>query len=244
MNITCYVVDDESSAINILVEYILKTPGLELMGFSQSPLKALDQITIHEAPMLTFIDVDMVQLSGLDLAGMINSYTVVVFTTAFPQFALDAFDREAFDYLLKPINYERFLKCIQRVKKAGFKQLRANQLFHENFFNIKSDVKGRIIKIKFSEVVYIEGAQNYIIIYTTEGKHMTYLTMNEIEQQLPRGRFPRVHRSFLINIDFVKVIEHRRVKLNKGFHISLVNVYKEPFLKTMETHLIKTKRLH
>lgn len=172
MMISCYIIDDESEAIGLLKEYIEKTPGLELVGSSQDPVKALDEITGPLAPDITFMDVDMRQLSGMELAGMVNLYTTIVFTTGFTEYALQAFEKEAFDYLLKPINYERFLKCIQRVKRKMHRPVSAAGL-EEDFFNIKSEIKGRMVKIRFEEVIYVEGAVNYIQIHTTGSKHMT-----------------------------------------------------------------------
>ena len=241
MIISCYVVDDEASAIALLTDYVRRTPGLELVGTSLNPLNSIDELTSATAPDITFIDVDMRQLSGLELAGMINLYTTVVFTTAFPEYALQAFEKEAFDYLLKPINYERFAKCIQRAKRK--KKLAAQEHpIREDFFNIKSEVKGRMVKIKFDEVIYIEGAVNYIQIHTTEGKHLTYLTMKEIERHLPKPLFARIHRSFMINVNFVKVIERSQVRLDNGESLSMGDYYKDRFLGMMDEHLVKTNR--
>jgi DNA-binding LytR/AlgR family response regulator len=241
MNISCYVVDDEAGAIALLTEYIGRTPGLELVGSSLNPLTALDELTSANAPDITFIDVDMRQLSGLELAGLVNLYTTVVFTTAFPEYALQAFEKEAFDYLLKPINYERFAKCIQHAKRK--KKLTAeNHSIREDFFTIKSEVKGRMVKVKFDEVIYIEGAVNYIQIHTTGGKHMTYLTMKEIERHLPKPLFARIHRSFMINVNFVKVIERSQVRLENGEALIMGDYYKERFLDLMDEHLVKTDR--
>jgi DNA-binding LytR/AlgR family response regulator len=238
MNMTCYVIDDESDAIALLKAYIERTPGLELAGSSLNPVEALDTLTGRDAPDLTFIDIDMRQLSGLELAGMVNLYTSVVFTTAFPQYALQAFEQEAFDYLLKPINYHRFLKCIQRAKR----RMKSQQVVQDDYFNIKSETKGRMFKIKFEEVIYIEGAVNYIQIHTPEGKHMTYLTMKEIEHHLPRQVFVRVHRSFIVNVNFIRVVEQARVRLENKEYITLGDHYKERFLEMMEDHLVKTSR--
>jgi DNA-binding LytR/AlgR family response regulator len=242
MTINCYVIDDESAAIALLKEYIGQTPGLELVGCNQNPLDALDILTGKDAPDLTFIDIDMRQLSGLELAGMVNLYTSVVFTTAFPQYALQAFEKEAFDYLLKPINYERFLKCIQRTKRRMKLQHAFELPPNDGFFNIKSETKGRMLKIRFEEVMYIEGADNYILIHTTEGKHLTYLTMKEIGQHLPRQVFVRIHHSFIVNIHFVKVIEQARVQLQNKVYLSMGTHYKSSFLELMEEHLVKDSR--
>jgi len=242
MTISCYVIDDESDAIALLKEYIERTPGLELTGASSNPLLAIDEITGRHAPGITFIDVDMRQLSGLELAGMVNLYTTVVFTTAFPQFALQAFEKEAFDYLLKPISYERFVKCIQRAKRKMHQLNTQEYSFRDDFFNIKSEIKGRMVKIKFEDVVFVEGAANYIQIHTTEEKHITYLTMKEIEHHLPRQVFARVHRSFIVNINFVKIIERNQLKLTNGVYLTMGDYYKQGFLELMDARLVKTNR--
>ena len=242
MNISCYVVDDEPGAIALLKEYIERTPGLELLGTSINPLTALNELTSAHAPDITFIDVDMRQLSGLELAGMVNLYTIVVFTTAFPEYAVQAFEKEAFDYLLKPITYERFAKCILHVKRKKKQAEKNDHPIREDFFNIKSEVKGRMVKIKFDEVIYIEGAVNYIQIHTMEGKHMTYLTMKEIERHLPKPLFARIHRSFMINVNFVKVIERSQVRLENGESLIMGDYYKKRFLDLMDEHLVKTDR--
>lgn len=242
MSISCYVIDDESGAIALLTEYIERTPGLELAGTSLNPLTALDELTSENAPDITFIDVDMRQLSGLDLAGMVNLYTTVVFTTAFPEYAVQAFEKEAFDYLLKPINYDRFVKCIQRAKRKMTRQAKSDYPIREDFFNVKSEIKGRMVKVKFDEVIYIEGAVNYIQIHTTAGKHMTYLTMKEIEHHLPKPLFARIHRSFIVNVNFVKIIERSQIKLENGESLIMGDYYKQRFLDLMDAHLVKTDR--
>jgi DNA-binding LytR/AlgR family response regulator len=242
MIISCYVIDDESGAIALLKEYIERTPGLELVGNSLNPLTALNELTSENAPDIAFIDVDMRLLSGLELAGMVNLYTTVVFTTAFPEYALQAFEKEAFDYLLKPINYDRFVKCIQRAKRKMTRQIKSDYPIREDFFNIKSEIKGRMVKIKFDEVIYIEGAVNYIQIHTTEGKHMTYLTMKEIEHHLPKPLFARIHRSFIVNVNFVKIIERSQIRLENGESLIMGDYYKQRFLDLMDAHLVKTSR--
>lgn len=242
MNFNCYVIDDEPDAIALLKEYIEMTPGLNLIGSSQNPIEALPLLTGENAPDITFIDVDMRQLSGLELAGMINLYTTVVFTTAFPEYALQAFDREAFDFLLKPINYERFAKCIQKARRKINSPSKIRTTTQDDFFTIKSEVKGRLVKLKFDEVIYIEGSANYIQIYTVEGKHTTYLTIKEIERHLPQPIFARIHRSFIVNVNFVKVIERAQIRLQNGESLMMGDHYKQAFLNRMDGKLIKTDR--
>jgi DNA-binding LytR/AlgR family response regulator len=237
MNIRCYVIDDETDAIQLLKKYIQRTPGLELAGFSKDPLMALSELTVESAPELTFIDVDMRQLSGLQLAEMVNAYTSVIFTTAHPQYAIQAFQKEAWDYLLKPIEYEQFLWSIQRARKRLAKEA-LYLMPQQDFFNIKSEIKGRMIKIRNEEVMYIESAQNYIHVHTTSGKHTTYATITDMEENLPADIFVRIHRSFIVNIGFVKIIERNRIKLDDGKELALGDHYKKRFLQRMDDRLL------
>ncbi|WPU94794.1 LytTR family DNA-binding domain-containing protein [Mucilaginibacter sabulilitoris] len=241
MIFTCYIVEDDPDSLELIKGYIEQTPILKLIGASINPLEALDVLTGVTAPDLTFLDIDMRPLTGLELAGMVNLYTSVIFTTAFPEYALQAFDNEAFDFLLKPINYERFLKSIQRAKRK-IKRKAVDNASNEGFFTIKSEIKGRMIKVRFDEVIYIEGAVNYIQIFTTEGKHMTYLTMREIERHLPSDIFARIHRSFIINVSFVKIIERAQVRMQSGESLIMGDHYKQKFLNLMDQHLVKSKR--
>lgn len=236
--IRCYVIDDEPDAVALLCNYINETPGLELIGSAENPLESLDFLTGPEAPELTFMDIDMRQLSGLELAGLVNLYTTIVFTTAHPQFALQAFENEAFDYLLKPIDYSRFLKSVQRVKRKWHRLNTCTDAVNTGFFNIKSEIKGRMVKIQFNEVVYIEGAANYIQVYTIAGKHMTYLTLTEIMQRLPKQMFSRVHRSFIVNISYVRIIERNQLRMENGQFLPMGDHYKQEFLDQMDEHLL------
>jgi len=240
--IRCYIIDDESAAIELLKDYIAKTPNLLLVGSSQNPLTALDEITGPDAPDITFIDIDMRQLSGLELAGMINLYTTVIFTTAFPQYALQAFEKEGFDYLLKPITYTRFIGCIQHYKRKQRKGSVSRMLSTDDFLNIQSGVKGRMLKVQLNDILYIEGAVNYIKIITAKEHHVTYLTLKDIEKYLPLTFFARVHRSFIINIRYVKIIERNRLKLANDIEIMMGSYYKQRFLDIMDDYMVKTSR--
>ena len=160
--ITCYIVDDEAHAIQILTRYVEQTPRLALVGSADNPLQALQAISSGQvSPQLVFVDVDMPQLSGIELADLLSPFSRVVLTTAFEEFALQAFDKNAVDYLLKPITYERFLRTVQRVQPAppvGTAQQ------GEDYFFIKGDIKGRVTRLDLKDVLYVEALQNYIRI--------------------------------------------------------------------------------
>lgn len=239
--ITCYIVDDEAHAIQVLARYVEQTPGLSLVGSEENPLLALHTIRSGQvSPQLVFVDVDMPQLSGIELAGLLNPYSRVVFTTAYEEFALQAFDQNAVDYLLKPITYERFLKAVQRLQDSPPS---GNRQWQEECFFIKGNLKGTFTRIALKDVLYIEAMQNYIRIHTVEGIHMTYLTMKEMEDYLPKESFVRVHKSFIVQASFVKGVEGNQIILDNRATLPLGATYREAFLAEVNARLWKSKRL-
>jgi DNA-binding LytR/AlgR family response regulator len=239
--LTCFIVDDEYHAIEALTDIILNTPGLELIGSTDNPLNALEMINTQKVPDLTFVDIDMPQLSGIELAGLINMHSTVIFTTAYSNFSLEAYENQGFDYLLKPITYERFLKCINR-----FKTLRSNFVTPQatnDYFYVKSEVKGKMIRIKCESLCYIEAALNYVIMHMVDGKqHMTYLTMSELSTQLPEDQFLRIHKSFIVNKDKIKAVSGSNIFMDERTILTLGKAYKDDFYENLNKKLIKTKR--
>jgi DNA-binding LytR/AlgR family response regulator len=243
--IHCFVVDDEAHAMEVLTRYIRKTPGLELAGAEENPLVALDHITNSQvAPGIAFVDVDMPQLSGMDLAELIPAGTEVIFTTAFPDYALQAFEKNAMDYLLKPITYERFLKAVGKVKeKLALKTCTAGKQEEADYIFVKGDMKGKVVRILLADILYIEALQNYIKIYTTKGLHVTYLTMKEIAAALPSCTFVRVHKSFIVNTRQVKAVEGNLIVLVNEKMISVGANYRPGFMERINAKLVKSGRL-
>ncbi len=237
---TCYVVDDEPHAIETLVSYIDKAPGLELLGSSTNPLEALDLINTSVHPDITFLDVDMPQLSGLDLAGLISDRTAVIFTTAFPNHALAAFEKNAVDYLLKPISFERFLNSVKKVSV----QLRAHiQNPANDHIFIKANIKGKVTRLNFTDIVYVESIKNYVIIYTEKEKMITYLTMKELEAALPPEKFFRVHKSFMVNSERIKTVNGVNILLQNEMMIPLGQMYKTALQDYINAKLVRSSRL-
>ena len=237
---TCYVVDDEPHAIETLVSYIDKAPGLELLGSSTNPLEALDLINTSVHPDITFLDVDMPQLSGLDLAGLISDRTAVIFTTAFPNHALAAFEKNAVDYLLKPISFERFLNSVKKVSV----QLRAHiQNPANDHIFIKANIKGKVTRLNFTDIVYVESIKNYVIIYTEKEKMITYLTMKELEAALPPEKFFKVHKSFMVNSERIKTVNGVNILLQNEMMIPLGQMYKTALQDYINAKLVRSSRL-
>src|ERR1700733_812554 len=172
---TCYIIDDEEHAIDTLVGYIDRYPGLNLVGSNINPVKAIDAIINSGNDIdIVFLDVDMPELSGLDVADIISPHSLIIFTTAFPNYAVQAFEKNGSDFLLKPISFERFTKSVTKVQNLIRSKKTAEYHPDEHFF-INPGIKGRIIQLSYSEIIYIEGLKNYVVLYTTDNKHITYL---------------------------------------------------------------------
>ncbi len=237
--LTCYVVDDETHAIETLLSYIEKAPGIKLLGSSTNPLKALDQITTSLHPDITFLDVDMPELSGIDLAGLIGNRTAVIFTTAFPQHALSAFEKNAADYLLKPISFERFLASLQKV--SAKLEPHSQPLVNDHMY-IKSEIKGKVKRINFSDIIYIESLKNYLIIHTMMEDPITYLSMKELESVLPVDQFFRVHKSYMVNTEKIRTVNGATLQLEKDISIPLGLKYKDALQAYISKKLISSAR--
>lgn len=241
--LSTYIIDDEPHAIKSLLSYIEKTPSLQLMGYNEDPLAALTHFQETGVyPDITFLDIDMPQITGIELSQLLKDKTTIVFTTAHPGFALDAFELGITDYLLKPISYQRFLKCVQKVsEQAALKRNKGREL-ENDFMYVQTEGKGKLIKIFFRDIIYVESQKNYVSIFTLEKKHLTYLTLAEIEEKLPSS-FLRISKSYIINKDKISHIEGNEVfltALKDGFPIGAS--YKEAFTAHTKEHLLKTKR--
>jgi two-component system LytT family response regulator len=219
---TCYVIDDEEHAIDTLTGYINKFPGLDLIGTSINPLIAMNEI--RENPVdIVFLDVDMPEISGLDVADIISSFTSVIFTTAFPNYAMQAFEKNGSDFLLKPISFDRFTKSVIKVQNLIRNKNHVDAPAADGYFFINPGIKGKMVKLNYSDITYVEGLKNYVVIYTTEGKHITYLSMKEVEKAIPNDQFVRIHKSYIINLNKIKSIDGNNVILG-GCKINCVKV--------------------
>ncbi|RDV13371.1 DNA-binding response regulator [Pontibacter diazotrophicus] len=237
--IKCFVVDDEAHNIRLLSDYIEKTPGLELVGAAENPLEALHAITSGTVtPDLVFVDVDMPELSGVDLAGLLNRHTEIVFATAYPDYALQAFEKNALDYLVKPISYERFLQSVSKVRLRISAESSTVQERENTYIFVKSDVKGKMVKVEYEEIVYVEALQNYVKIHTTREPVITHLTMKKVEEGLPEDRFSRVHKSFIVHNAKVRVVEGNQVTLDDKSVVALGSSYRDAFLQKIGDRLL------
>jgi DNA-binding LytR/AlgR family response regulator len=235
-------VDDEFHAIEVLANYVDKTPNIQLLGKCDDPVLALQEIN-ETTPDLVFVDIEMPVISGLEFKNLIKDTTSIVFTTAQASFAVDAFNQGHYDFLLKPIKYERFLKSIQKITEIRKKEesLALIDAPKKDHIFIQSGLKGQMIRIPLVEILYIESLNNYVIIYLKEEKHIVYLTLKEIIQTLPAESFSRIHKSIIVNDEKIKLIEGNRVVINEKTKLAIGNSFKDGFLEKIFKNLIKRK---
>lgn len=229
--IHCIIVDDEPLALNILEGYIRQTPFLELAGKFTNPVKAFQYLSEHPIDLL-FLDVQMPDLSGLELISGLETKPVLIFTTAYGEYALQGFRANALDYLLKPIDYPDFLRAANKAKEWICAKNKSGLNIHSNkdFLFIKSEYK--LIRINFSDIKYIQGMSEYVQIHLLSGKPiMSLLSLKALEAQLPVDLFMRVHKSYIVNLQKINVIERNAIHYNDGVIIPVSHQYKNKFLE-------------
>ncbi|HVF96905.1 MAG TPA: LytTR family DNA-binding domain-containing protein [Flavisolibacter sp.] len=211
MKLNCLIIDDEPLARKGLKEYIGDVDFLALAGDFDSPLKAMDLLSA-ESVHLIFLDIQMPKITGLQFFSSLKNPPPVIFTTAYPQYALDGFELNALDYLVKPISFERFLKAALKAKE--FYELRSkNEPHHAAADYLFIKVEGKLVKIAYADILYVEALQNYVSIHTKEKKYITYLTFHSIEEFLPQTLFVKTHKSYLVAISKIESIDGNCVQI-------------------------------
>ena len=238
--IQCIVVDDEQHAIDLLSLHISQTPFLELVDTTTNPVKALQ--LLHQKKIdLVFLDVQMPEMSGIEFMQLLDRRSKVILTTAYSQYALEGFDYEVIDYLLKPISFARFIKAAQRtltiIKPATPVQE------EDDYILVKTELKGKLLKINIKDIVYIEGLKNYVSFLTKPGDRIiALLNIKDLEERLPTERFIRVHKSFMLAIPFIVSIEGNMVGLQfTGTRVPIGETYREGFMTQMKDKLLTNK---
>lgn len=238
MTLNCLIVDDEPLALDLLESYVKRTPFLHLAGRCESAISALS--IIKENPVnVVFLDIQMPELNGLELSHLIGDKTKIIFITAFEQYALEGFRSNALDYLLKPIDYAEFLKAAGKAQQWYEMTGTVAGNTPKSIF-IKTDYK--LVQIDLEDILFIEGVKDYIRIHTSgsEGALMTLMSMKTIEDYLPSDIFIRVHRSFIVNINKIKLIERNRIIFGKTY-IPISDSYKEQFMEVLNRRMLTTQ---
>ena len=209
----CLVLDDEQHSVNILTEYIEKTPNLSLIQALKNPIDAIPLIQTEQID-IAFIDVQMPNLTGLQFLKLLNKNTKVILCTAYSEYAIDGFELNVVDYLLKPISFERFLRSIQKIEANSqpIIQHKTNENEDEYIF-VKAESKGKFIKVNLKDILFIEGLGNYQKIQTIDNPIVCQLKMKNLEEQLAGFGFVRVHKSFLVPLNKINQIEGNKIQI-------------------------------
>lgn len=232
MKLSCFILDDEDHAIEVLADYIEMTPDLKLIGSDNNPVLALSKIMKGEVkPDLLFLDIDMPNLSGIQFAQLVKGKTEVVFSTAFKEYAYQAFDINAIDFLLKPITYDRFLQMLDKV----YAKKRTQTVGAEsNFIFLQIGPSKKVIKVNCDEIIYVEGLSNYVRITMMSGKvHTIYTSMKTLLEKLPFNSFVQTHKSYIVNLKFVEIIGNNEIVIKGEHALPIGESYKKNLLRTL-----------
>jgi DNA-binding LytR/AlgR family response regulator len=225
--INCIIVDDEPLARQLIETYIDQIPGIESLGSYQTAKEAFEALHNQDIDVI-FLDIEMPGINGLNFIRSLKKSPKVVFVTAYAEYAVDAFEIEALDYLVKPVTFERFLKAIQ---KTGITRSEPVQSPDISYIFLKVDRK--LVKVSFSDIRYIEASGDYLKVHTTVRNYVVYMTMGKIESLLPASKFIRVHRSTIVNTLFIQGIENNFIKLD-NVEIMIGQTYRENLLKRLK----------
>ena len=235
MIIQCAIIDDEPLAAGLLESYVKKTPYLSLIGTYTSALTAMKDLREKPAQLL-FLDIQMPELSGIEFAKILPKDTKIIFTTAFPQYAIEGYKVNAIDYLLKPVSYEDFLRSTDKVVDWFASTQKQDAYRSDRFMFVKSEYK--LQRVCLDDILYIEGLKDYVRIHLKNGeKVMSLMSMKKIEDYLPHPEFLRTHRSFIVRMPEVRTIDRFRIVFDEVF-VPISDNYKEDVLQYLDSHTL------
>lgn len=235
MTLSCFIIDDEPLALGLLESYVTKTPFLELTGKFSSAVAAVESVR-QTPPDVIFLDIQMAELNGMEFARLVPEKSRIIFTTAFEQYALESYKVNALEYLLKPFSYTDFLLAANKAlqwQQINEKATVEKSKDSNDCIYVKSDY--RLLQIQLSNILYIEGLKDYLKIYL-EGEVqpiVSHITMKAMEDMLPDHLFMRVHRSFIVQKDKIKVVEHNRIVFGKTY-VPVSDSYKDLFQEFLD----------
>lgn len=238
--IQCLIVDDEQPAIDIIAAYIQQVPFMQLAATATNPITGLE--LMHDRQIdLVFLDIQMPEITGLDFAKALGHRCKIIFTTAYNQYAIEGYELDVVDYLLKPIPFPRFLKAAQKAKNL-IEAAKTPQpgTVSMDFIVVHGDSKGKLIKIDLDEIDYIEGMGNYVAIFCGARKILSLMNMKDLEDTLPKDKFIRVHKSFIVSISKISSVEGNAIiiKQNSRAQVTIGKAYREDFLEVMKARMV------
>ncbi|MCK8522471.1 LytTR family DNA-binding domain-containing protein [Aquimarina sp. D1M17] len=230
--IRCVIVDDEPPAIRLLKKYIEKVSFLELVATITNPLEAL-QILEKEDIDLVFLDIQMPNLTGIQLSKIIKDHIQVIFTTAYPQFALESYDLNATDYLLKPFEFERFYKAVKKV--VNNTNTKETASIANDFVFVKTDGKNNFERVKIEEILYIEGLKNYVALHCIGSQIITYNTLKSIKENLPDTDFVQIHKSYVVSLHHIEKTTSTTILINNK-ELPVGDTYRTNLFKVLNNY--------
>lgn len=235
MTLNCVIVEDEPLARNLMVEYVHKVPSLNLVEACSSPIAAIEVLRNNSIDLL-FLDVQMPELTGISLLKVLQKRPLVVLTTAYSEYALEGYELDVADYLLKPITFERFLRAVDKVTQ----RLEGNRNViqevavpdHANRFVFVKDGT-KLVKVQLDDILYIEGLKDYVTIHTKQQKVVSLQRMKTLEEQLPSTEFIRIHNSYIVSLKAIEVIHKGEVQIG-GHLLPIGETFKKSFREFIE----------
>ena len=236
MILSCAIIDDEPLATDLLASYVKKTANLTLRGAYNSAISAMSELRDNPVDVL-FLDIQMPELNGLELARLVPKETKIIITTAFDQYAVDGYKANVFDYMLKPISYEMFLDAVRKVETVIMTIKKQDLFTNDRFIYVKSDYK--LVQIHLDDILYIEGLKDYVKIYLEGNKKgvMSLINMKRIDEFLPHPEFLRVHRSYIVHMNKVKLVDRARIVFSEEY-IPISESYKDVVQDYLDAHTL------
>ncbi|MBN2173931.1 MAG: response regulator transcription factor [Bacteroidales bacterium] len=237
MLIKCVIADDEQYARKLLADYVTRVPGLELAGQCKNAMDVIK--TLHNQPVdLLFLDIQMPDMTGVELLKTLSSKPVVIFTTAYKEYAIEGYELDVIDYMLKPISFERFMQGVN--KAVDFIRMKKNQKDPHilsipsepvsETINLKADYK--IYRVKLDDILYIEGLKEYVSVFTIIKRYIVLESLKRLEEILPAGRFMRVHKSYIVNIKKINALYGNTIEMGDK-EIPIGKLYAEEVKKKL-----------
>jgi two-component system, LytTR family, response regulator len=238
MLLTCVILEDEPLARSLMETYVSKVTHLELVKSFGNPIDALDYFRENSVDIL-FSDIHMPEINGISLLKLLKNKPLVILTTAYSEYALEGYELEVFDYLVKPINFERFLNSVEkatnRLKSA--RNIEKQNIQSQNLEEPKESIfikdGTKMVKLRLNEIRFIEGLKDYVSIYTNDKKIVSLQTLKWLETQLPQDRFMRVHNSYIIALNAIDIVEKDKVLIGKNY-IPISDTYKKLFREYLD----------
>lgn len=232
--LSCMILDDEQHAVDLLSQHVKQTSFLKLVHAITNPVEAVGIIKKGKID-LVFIDIEMPELTGLDVIKATMGKTNFIICSAFPQYAMQGFEHDVVDYLLKPVTYPRFIKAASKAMNMMTQQAPVAEQINHDFIFIKTEFRGKLVRLNYSDIYYIEGMKNYVAFHTPHGKKMALMNLKFLEESLPPGRFVRIHNSYIVPVNTITQIEGNEVELRTAsVRLPVGITYKESLMEKLK----------